>query len=125
MRWPSPAFSEQLPDGIYRLGELPDFCAGANAALAWILGLYAFDRYKKPKKAQSEIESVPGGVDGAEVSRIAEGVSLARDLVNTPPNDMGPAELADSRAPRKMARAHGAKFRVSAGRGAGARLVRW
>src|SRR5580693_1319397 len=44
------SFSEQLPDGIYRLGEVPDFCAGGNAALAWILGLYSFDRYKKPRK---------------------------------------------------------------------------
>src|ERR1700757_2948179 len=29
------AFAEQLPDGVYRLGEVPDFCGGANAALAW------------------------------------------------------------------------------------------
>ena len=33
-------FSEKLPDGIYRLGEVPDFCGGAKAALAWALGLY-------------------------------------------------------------------------------------
>ena len=48
------AFAEQLPDGVYRLGEVPDFCGGAQAALAWLLGLYAFDRYKKAQKAQSE-----------------------------------------------------------------------
>src|SRR5262245_8733781 len=41
-------FSEKLPDGLYRLGEVPDFCGGANAALAWLLGLYQFSRYKKP-----------------------------------------------------------------------------
>ena len=44
-------FAEQLPDGIYRLGEVPDFCGGAQAVLAWLLGLYAFDRYRKPKSA--------------------------------------------------------------------------
>src|SRR5215475_11222904 len=87
------AFSEQLPDGVYRLGEVPDFCGGASAALAWILGLYSFDRYKKPRKRNLRLV-LPQGVDGAEVSRVAAGVALARDLVNTPANDMGPAELA-------------------------------
>src|SRR5579872_7424041 len=43
------AFAEQLPDGVYRVGEVPDFCGGASAALAWTLGLYSFDRYKKPR----------------------------------------------------------------------------
>src|SRR5262249_7517702 len=106
------AFSEQLPDGIYRLGEMPDFCGGASAALAWILGLYSFDRYKKPKKRNLKL-ILPLGVDGAEVSRIADGVILARDLVNPPPNDMGPAELAE--AARALAKRQGAKFRTVGG----------
>ena len=106
------AFAEQLPDGVYRLGEVPDFCGGANAALAWRLGLYAFDRYKKPKPRNLKLV-LPGGVDGEEISRIADGVFLARDLINTPPNDMGPRELAD--AAHAVARAHGAKFRTVEG----------
>jgi leucyl aminopeptidase len=106
------AFSEQLPDGVYRLGEVPDFCGGASAALAWILGLYSFDRYKKPKKRNLKL-LLPRGVDGAEASRIAAGVTLARDLVNTPANDMGPAELAA--AARALAKAHDAKFRTVTG----------
>ena len=89
------AFAEQLPDGVYRLGEVPDFCGGAHAALAWLLGLYAFDRYKKPKKRNPKLV-LPDGVDGEEISRIADGVMLARDLINTPANDMGPAELAEA-----------------------------
>src|ERR1700742_4508174 len=39
--------AEMLPAGTYRLGEVPDGCSGAHAALAWILGNYVFDRYKK------------------------------------------------------------------------------
>jgi leucyl aminopeptidase len=105
-------FSEQLPDGVYRLGEVPDFCGGASAALAWILGLYSFDRYKKPKKRNLKLV-LPAGADGAEVSRIAAGVTLARDLVNTPANDMGPAELAE--AARALAKTHNAKFRTVGG----------
>jgi len=56
---------------------------------------------------------LPKGVDGEEVSRVAQSVFLARDLINTPPNDMGPEELAN--AVRDVARAHGAKFKVTAG----------
>ncbi|MEO7053667.1 MAG: leucyl aminopeptidase family protein, partial [Rhizomicrobium sp.] len=106
------AFSEQLPDGVYRLGEVPDFCGGAQAVLAWTLGLYTFDRYRKPKKRNLKLV-LPDGVDGAEVSRLASGVYLARDLINAPPNDMGPAELAD--AARQLAREQGAKFRSVSG----------
>ena len=52
---------------------------------------------------------LPAGVDGADLSRIAEAVYLARDLINTPANDMGPAELADAAAraggtPRRRSR---------------------
>jgi leucyl aminopeptidase len=106
------AFSESLPDGTYRLGEVPDFCGGAQAALAWALGLYQFSRYKKPSKRAPKL-LLPPGVDGEEISRIAANVCLARDLINTPPNDMGPEEL--SAAAAALAKAHGAKFRVISG----------
>ena len=106
------AFAEQLPDGVYRLSEVPDFCGGARAALAWILGLYSFDRYRKPKKRNLKLV-LPDGVDSAEVARVAAGVTLARDLINTPPNDMGPAELAD--VAHALAKSHGAKFRAISG----------
>src|SRR5882672_6608927 len=39
--------AEKLPSGLYRLGEVPDGCGGAQAALAWLMGGYSFDRYKK------------------------------------------------------------------------------
>ena len=83
MRWRWRPFPKSLPDGIYRLGEVPDFCGGAHAALAWALGGYAFARYKKPQKRGAKLV-LPAGVDGAEISRIADNVFLARDLINTP-----------------------------------------
>jgi hypothetical protein len=30
--------AEKLPAGLYRLGEVPDFCGGAQAAMAWLMG---------------------------------------------------------------------------------------
>jgi leucyl aminopeptidase len=101
-----------LPDGIYKLGEVPDFCGGTNAALAWLMGGYGFDRYKK-KTAKKARLVLPPGMDGEEVSRIAENLFLARDLVNTPANDMGPAELES--AARVLAKKHGAKVSVVSG----------
>lgn len=106
------AFAENLPDGIYKFGEVPAFCGGACGALAWTLGTYAFTRYKKPRKKGARLVP-PAGVDGAEIARIADHVFLARDLINTPPNDMGPEELAA--AARQLAKAHGARFSVVEG----------
>jgi leucyl aminopeptidase len=57
--------------------------------------------------------ATPEGVDGEEISRIAENLFLARDLVNTPANDMGPAEL--EAAARALAKSHGAKVAVVSG----------
>ena len=47
--------AEKLPAGTYRLGEVPDSCGGAHAALAWIMGGYVFDRYKKKARAAAKL----------------------------------------------------------------------
>jgi len=79
-----------LPAGDYALeGEIDD---PALAALGWLLQGYRFDRYRKPNPIRARL-ALPKGVDGEEISRIAESAALARDLVNTPANDLGPAEI--------------------------------
>jgi len=104
--------AEKLPAGVYRLGEVPDFCGGSQAALAWLMGGYSFDRYKKTSARKARLVT-PSGVDGEEISRIAENLFLARDLVNTPANDMGPVEL--ETAARALAKNHSAKVSVVSG----------
>jgi leucyl aminopeptidase len=104
--------AEKLPAGAYRLGDVPDFCGGANAALAWLMGVYVFDRYKKKPRTKARL-LVPEGVDGHEISRIAENLFLARDLVNTPANELGPAEL--EAAVRAFALSHDARISVVSG----------
>jgi leucyl aminopeptidase len=106
------AAAEKLPAGIYQLGEVPKAQGGANGALAWLMGGYAFSRYKKNDRKPVKLVTPPG-VDAAEVTRIADNLFLARDLVNTPANDMGPAEL--EAAARALAKQHGAKARVVSG----------
>jgi leucyl aminopeptidase len=104
--------AEKLPAGVYRLGEVPDTCGGANGALAWLLGGYSFDRYKTKSVRKAKLVTPPG-VDGEEITRIAENLFFARDLINTPANDMGPAEL--EAAARALAKRHGAKVSVVIG----------
>jgi leucyl aminopeptidase len=106
------AAAEKLPEGLYRLGEVPKNCGGASAALAWLMGGYTFDRYKKKSPRKARLVT-PEGADGEEISRVAENLFLARDLINTPANDMGPAELES--AARALAKMHGAKVSVVSG----------
>src|ERR1700675_4886681 len=84
----------------------------AKDAKAWLMGGYGFDRYKKKIVRRARLVT-PQGVDGEEISRIAENLFFARDLVNTPANDMGPAEL--EAAARALAKRHGAKITVTSG----------
>jgi leucyl aminopeptidase len=97
--------SAGLPAGTYRLET--GFGDPSLAALGWALGAYRFGRYRTETTAERKLV-LPAGVDAADVDRIAEGVTLARDLINTPANDLGPAEIAD--AARDLAARHGAIF---------------
>ncbi len=105
---------DSLSPGVYHI-EGP-LAAGAAplAALGWALGSYRYERYKKEPKKETPAQLVlPDGVDGAEVSRIAQGVFLARDLINTPSNDMGPQELTDAAA--ALAAQYGASLEILTG----------
>jgi leucyl aminopeptidase len=56
---------------------------------------------------------LPKGVSKDHVARVTEGVFLARDLVNTPTNDLGPSGLEE--AARQLAKAHRATVSVTVG----------
>jgi leucyl aminopeptidase len=92
-----------LPAGTYRFANAPH--DARLAALSFALGSYRFTRYRKADTGAVKL-ALPDEIDGADLSRIAEGVALARDLINTPANDLGPAELED--AARTLAERHGA-----------------
>jgi len=92
-----------LPDGLYRFANAPH--DARLAALAFALGTYRFTRYRKGEDRKVRLV-VPDDVDGADLTRIVDGVTLARDLINTPSNDMGPQELEE--ATRALAKQHGA-----------------
>lgn len=104
------ALAKALPEGDWHFATAPG--DPTLATLGVVLGGYVFTRYgKKPGK---DIRlTVPAGVDADWLRRAVEGVFLARDLVNTPANDMGPDEL--EQAVRALAKKHKAKVAVVKG----------
>ncbi len=101
-----------LPAGDYRIDAPLDGEAASRAALGWALGSYTFGRYKASRPAGARLVW-PLAADRAAVARTATAVGLVRDLINTPAEDMGPAELAA--AAGAVAKAHGARVRVIVG----------
>ena len=102
--------STQLPNGVYRFGNEPH--DPRLAALAFALGAYRFTRYRKADARTVQLDP-PQSLDRDELQHVAEGVSLARDLINTPANDMGPADL--EAAARELAAEHGAAISAIVG----------
>jgi leucyl aminopeptidase len=68
-----------LPAGAYRFANAPH--DARLAALAFALGAYRFTRYRKAEEKQARLE-LPAGVDGDDLSRIVEGVWLAREFAS-------------------------------------------
>jgi leucyl aminopeptidase len=83
-----------LPPGVYRFANVASDHAHL-ATLAFALGHYRFGRYRKSEPPEVRLVP-PDGVDIANISRMANAAALARDLINTPSNDMGPEELAQA-----------------------------
>ena len=102
----------RLPPGRYRIESALGRAEADQAALGWALGHYAFRRYKKTEREMAAL-LWPAKADRTRVEALARGIYLARDLINTPANDMGPADLAA--AARALARRHKASVSVIAG----------
>ena len=74
-----------LPAGTYRFANAPHDTR--LAVLAFALGSYRFGRYRTNEAPKVKLVP-PADIDIVEISRQAEAAALARDLINTPSNDM-------------------------------------
>jgi leucyl aminopeptidase len=101
----------KLPAGTFRIARTPDGMTGEQAALAFALGSYRFDRYKAHGGEKAKLAA--DGIDAAEVRHVAHACALARDMINTPANDMGPLQI--ETIAREIAEQHGAKITVVTG----------
>ena len=95
--WDLGDFSTRLPKGIYCLDWTGPLAFHEWLALGWAMGTYRFTRYKKTSKTLAQLALAPGA-DLNKIKRYAESIEMARDLINTPAEDMGPAELAAAAA---------------------------
>ena len=82
-----------LPAGTFRYANTPHDTR--LATLAFALGSYRFSRYRNNDQTGAQLVP-PDGIDMRDITRMAEAATLARDLINTPANDMGPEELAEA-----------------------------
>lgn len=95
-----------LPPGSYHLASKvsdPEL-----AGVAWGLGAYRYRHYKAGENEPVPVLSIPTSANAAHINAIVGGVAFGRDLINTPANDMGPAEI--EAAARVLAKQHGAKI---------------
>ena len=99
-----------LPKGDWHIETSP--IPGAVMALAFGMGAYRFESYRKPATDSPRLV-IPADADAAAITRTVAAVGLARDLVNTPANDMGPDAL--EAAFRGLAGHYSAEVSVIAG----------
>ncbi len=100
-----------LFEGDYKFASaLPD---PGLAALGFLAGLYRFTRYKTSDEAKTKRLVLPEGAEKEEVLALAAALYFGRDLINTPANDLGPAEL--EAAARELANAYGGSIKVIEG----------
>jgi leucyl aminopeptidase len=89
-RWQVGHLPFALPEGVYQLEEVT---ASQNAyAIAWGLGAYQFQIYKKPKRQPAQLMLSKNNL--TSISSIVEAIYFVRDCINTPADDMGPTQFA-------------------------------
>jgi len=96
-----------LPEGsVWRLasGDLD------AAVLGFCLGAY---RYTGMKAAEKTLPKLVATADSKYARSVAEAVWMVRDLINTPPNHLGPVELADH--VRRLGERYGASVEIVEG----------
>jgi leucyl aminopeptidase len=116
--WALAALPRALPPGRYHLAPVSADQPGvvavdpSSAALSWELGSYFFDLYKQPRRDFGTL-TLPQTAASRLGLVVAAAIASTRDLVNTPAEHLGPAELAQ--AVRLVARQHGATFKQTVG----------
>ena len=106
------AVAAKLPLGDYLIASGLTGDGLEEAALAWLLAGYSYDRYSGPGKPIAGLVA-HNSVNATRLEIIANGEALTRELIDTPSSDMGPDELEE--AARTLASEHDAQINVIAG----------
>ena len=102
-----------LPEGDYRL-ESSELSAEQvlRILMAWGLGCYQFALYRKFTPVQATL-AIPDFCDANSLESLVSSIYLLRDLINTPTEDMGPAEL--TKVVEQVAGEFGARVKCTLG----------
>jgi leucyl aminopeptidase len=93
--WALGGLPGSLPEGDYLLEAALEPQQLERLTLGWGLGAYQFTRYKAPKRAPARLALHPA-CDADRIQRQVDAVTLVRDLVNTPAEDLMPEHLAEA-----------------------------
>jgi leucyl aminopeptidase len=107
--WHAAGFTERLPPRRFHLVQQWSDAEATQLSLGFVYGSYRFERYRPVKSEHAASVEAPSNADQNFVVSAAESLKMARDLINTPASDMGPAELAA--AARQLAERHHADYR--------------
>jgi leucyl aminopeptidase len=110
--WTSAGLPDRLPPGRYRFAGTFSVVGATHLTLGWEYGSYRFSRYRK-STAELPALVAPAGTDLEYVRLASEALGEARDLINTPANDLGPQELGE--AVQRLALQHEAECRIIVG----------
>ncbi len=111
--WHAAGLTERLPPQAYHLASPLPAEAATRFVLGWLIGAYRFSRYRTPTTAARALLVPPAEADLAYAQVAAAATAFARDLINTPANDMGPQELADAAV--ELGARHSARCEVITG----------
>ncbi|MFN3520776.1 MAG: leucyl aminopeptidase family protein [Phenylobacterium sp.] len=103
----------RLPGGDYRIAQAPAGLDGELVAVAFALGSYRFDRYKKKPAERPRLVVEAAHLESARQQ--AHACAMARDMINTPANDMGPLQI--ETIAREVAEQFKARITVIVGEG--------
>ena len=114
--WSLAALVPYLPEGRYYLDFTESLTQKqlTNFHLAWGLAAYSYNRYRKDTSAHKTLSLVVDEDDErAHLVHLRDAIFLARDLINTPTEDLAPADLAD--VCQEIAGVYAAKMNVITG----------
>lgn len=97
----------KLNEGVYKIDADLKTSQHHTIATAWGLGSYRFSYYKAQPAFDCRL-LLDDRLDVESLEALVDSIYLVRDLINTPTDDMGPAELAS--VAQKLADDFGASF---------------
>ena len=112
--WHAAPLFERLPSGNFQVATVLAPRAATQFVLGWLVGSYRFNAYRSGTASVRQPRlAAPAAADLGYALSAAAACAQTRDLINTPPNELGPDELAA--VVLRLAAQHGAVARVVEG----------